>query len=105
MGSFFLNNATADFLLIIPSGNLIGAKGFQVMWSSVDLVLESTEITKVHKFDLLGPEAAMCVFTLGSKLLLKELKTTTSRRQPLSLKELTKNGKLLGFKGLQGNPR
>ena len=28
MGSFFVNNATSDFLFIRPSGNPIDAKGF-----------------------------------------------------------------------------
>ncbi len=37
------------------------------MWSSGDLILDSAEITKVHKFELLGSNASMCVFTLGSK--------------------------------------
>ena len=72
MGSFFLDNATPDFLFIRPSGNPIDAKGFEEMWSSGDLVIESAQITKVHKFDLLGPDAAMCVFTLGSKFTYKE---------------------------------
>ena len=67
MGSFFIDNATSDFLFIRPSGNPIDAKGFQEKWSSGDLVIESAEITKVHKFELLGTDAAMCVFTLGSK--------------------------------------
>ena len=62
MGSFFLDNATADFLFIRPSGNPLDAKGFENMWSSGDLVLESAEITKVHKFELLGSNAAICVF-------------------------------------------
>ena len=67
MGSFFLENATPDFLFIRPSGNPIDAKGFQEMWSSGDLVLQSAEVTKVHKFELLGSDAAMCVFSIGSK--------------------------------------
>ena len=71
MGSFFLDNATADFLFIRPSGNPIDAKGFQEMWTSGDLVLEGAEITKVHKFELLASNAAMCVFTLGSKFTYK----------------------------------
>ena len=54
IGSFFLDNAKTGFLFIRPSGNPIDAKGFQDMWSSGDLVLESAEITKVHKFKLLG---------------------------------------------------
>ena len=48
MGSFFLDNATADFLFIRPSGNPLDAKGFQDIWSSGDLVLQSTEITEVQ---------------------------------------------------------
>jgi len=83
MGSFFVDNATQDFLFIRPSGNPIDAKGFKEMWSSGDLVLESAEITKVHKFDFLGPDAAICVFTLGSKFTYKgtqndDLPTITS---------------------------
>tara|TARA_Y100001968_G_scaffold264185_1_gene252981 strand:+ start:122 stop:328 length:207 start_codon:yes stop_codon:yes gene_type:complete len=66
MGSFFFNS-TSDFLFIRPSGNPIDAKCFQEMWSSGDLVLESAEITKLHKFELSGQNAAMFVFTLGSK--------------------------------------
>ena len=83
MWSFFIENATPDFLFIRPSGNPINAKGFQEMWSSGDLVLESAEITKVHKLELLGSNAAMCVFTLGSKFTYKgtqndDLPTVTS---------------------------
>ncbi len=47
MGSFFLDNATHDFLFIRPSGNPIDANGFHDMWSSGELILESAEITKV----------------------------------------------------------
>ena len=31
MASFFVNNATSDFLFIRPSGNPIDAKGFEQM--------------------------------------------------------------------------
>ena len=41
------------------------------MWSSEELVLESAEITKVHKFELVGSNAAISVFTLGSKFTYK----------------------------------
>tara|TARA_Y100001968_G_scaffold277953_1_gene273015 strand:- start:216 stop:608 length:393 start_codon:yes stop_codon:yes gene_type:complete len=83
MGSFFLDNASPDFLFIRPSGNPIDANGFLEMWSSGELILKSAEITKVHKFDLLAPDAAMCVFTLGSKFTYKgtqndDLPTVTS---------------------------
>ena len=83
MEPFFLDNGTPDFMLMRPSGNPIDAKGFQDMWSSGDLLLESAEITKVHKFELLGSNAAICVFTLGSKFTYKgtqndDLPTVTS---------------------------
>ena len=63
------------------------------MWSSEDLELQSAEITKVHKFELLGSNAAICVFTLGSKFTYKgtqndDLPTVTS-----ILKRLKKHGK------------
>ena len=53
------------------------------MCSSGDLVLESAEITTVHKFELLGSNVAMCVFTLGSEFTYKgtqndDLPTVTS---------------------------
>ena len=82
IGSFFLDNETADFLFIRPSGSSLMQK-FQEMWSSGDLVLESAEITKVYKVELLGSNAAICVFTLGSKFTYKgtqndDLPTVTS---------------------------
>ena len=40
MGSFFMNNATANFLFIRPSGNPISAKGFEKMMNSGDVVQE-----------------------------------------------------------------
>ena len=46
MGSFFLDNATPDFLFIRPSGNPIDAKGFQEMWSSGDLVLGTQKLQR-----------------------------------------------------------
>ena len=83
MGSFFVNNATKDFLLIRPSGNPISAKGFQEMMSSGEVVQEKSEITKIHKFEFLSDYVAMCVFTLGAKFTYKgtpndDLPTVTS---------------------------
>ena len=83
MGSFFVKNATSDFLLIRPSGNPISAKGFEEMMSSGDVVQEKAEITKIHKFEFLAADVAMCVFTLGAKFSYKgtpndDLPTVTS---------------------------
>ena len=71
MGSFLTSNTTPDFLFIRPSGNPIDAKGFAEMWSSGDLVLETAEITEIHKFDFYCDDVAICVFTLGSKFIYK----------------------------------
>ena len=46
MGSFFMNNATLDFLFIRPSGNPISAEGFEEMMNSGDVVQEKAEIKK-----------------------------------------------------------
>ena len=83
MGSFFMKNATPDFLLIRPSGNPISAKGFEEMMLSGDVVQEKAEITKIHRFEFLSSNVAMCIFTLGAKFTYKgtpndDLPTVTS---------------------------
>ena len=83
MDSFFVNNATPDFLLIRPSGNPLSAKGFEKMMNSGDIVQEKAEITKIHRFEFLSDNVAMCIFTLGSKFSYKgtpndDLPTVTS---------------------------
>ena len=83
MGSFFVNHATSDFLFIRPSGNPISAKGFEEMMKSGDVVQEKAEITKIHRFEFLSTDVAMCVFTLGAKFTYKgilndDLPTVTS---------------------------
>ena len=72
-----------DFLFTRPSGNPKGENGLHDMGSSGDLELQSAEITKAHKFELLGLNSAKCVFTLGSKFTYKgtqndDLPTVTS---------------------------
>ena len=82
MASFFVNNATSDFLFIRPSGNPIDAKGFKQMLTG-DVVQEKAEITKIHRFEFLSENIVMCIFTLGSKFTYKgtpndDLPTVTS---------------------------
>lgn len=83
MGSFFVNNATPDFLFIRPSGNPITAKGFEEMMNSGDVVQEKAEITKIHRFEFLSKDVVMCIFTLAAKFSYKgnpndDLPTVTS---------------------------
>ena len=70
MASFFVDNATPDFLFIRPSGNPIDAKGFEQMITG-DIVQEKAEITKIHRFEFLNENIVMCIFTLGSKFTYK----------------------------------
>ena len=82
MASFFVNNATSDFLFIRPSGNPINADGFEKMISG-DVVQEKAEITKIHRLEFLSDNVSLCIFTLGSKFTYKgtpnnDLPTITS---------------------------
>ena len=70
MASFFVDNATPDFLFIRPSGNPIDAKGFEQMITS-DIVQEKAEITKIHRLEFLSENIVLCIFTLGSKFTYK----------------------------------
>ena len=61
----------------------INAKGFEEMMNSGDIVQEKAEITKIHRFEFLSDNIAMCIFTLGSKFSYKgtpndDLPTVTS---------------------------
>ena len=49
--SFFVKNATPDFLFIRPSGNTLDTEEFKQMISS-DIVQEKAEMTKIHRFEL-----------------------------------------------------
>tara|TARA_A100001035_G_scaffold110099_1_gene86271 strand:- start:2221 stop:2616 length:396 start_codon:yes stop_codon:yes gene_type:complete len=82
MASFFVNNATPDFLFIRPSGNPIDAESFKKMISG-DVVQEKAEITKIHRLEFLSGNIVLCIFTLGSKFIYKgvpndDLPTVTS---------------------------
>ena len=82
MASFFVNNATPDFLFIRPSGNPINAEGFEQMITD-DIVQEKAEITKIHRLEVLSENIIMCIFTLGAKFTYKgipndDLPTVTS---------------------------
>ena len=70
MASFFVDNATPDFLFIRPSGNPIDAKGFEQMITD-EIVQEKAEISKIHRFEFLSENIVMGIFTLGSSLLME----------------------------------
>ena len=49
--TFLPANTTNDFLAIRPSGNPITAKGLAAMYDSDDLVIELSELVKIHRLE------------------------------------------------------
>ena len=76
-GEFLINNATKDFLFIRPSGNPIDASGFIKMRTSGDLSCDGyTDVKKIRKLEFLSDEVAMCIFTLRSSFVYKDVQNT-----------------------------
>jgi len=68
--SFLIPNATDDFLAVRSSVNQISALGAVGMFDSKELVAESSELIKTHKFEIYG-EIAYAVFTLNEIFIYK----------------------------------
>ena len=49
--SFLLLNVTDDFLAVRPSGNPITAEGLIGMYNNADLVVELSELVKIHRLE------------------------------------------------------
>ena len=75
-GEFLLNNATKDFLFIRPSGNPIDVMGFIEMSTSGDVSDGYCDIQSIRKLDFFSPNAAMCVFTLRSSFVYKDIQNS-----------------------------
>ena len=76
-GEFLLENSTKDFLFIRPSGNPIDASGFIKMRTSGDLSFDGyTDVKKIHKLEFLSDNVALCVFTLRSSFVYKDVQNT-----------------------------
>ena len=72
-GDFFLNNATKDFLFIRPSGNPIDASGFIKMRTSGDVSDGYCDVERIRKLEFLSDKVAMCIFTLRSSFVYKDI--------------------------------
>ena len=76
-GYFFIDNATKDFLFIRPSGNPIDASGFIKMRESGDLSHDGyCEVKKIHKIEFLSFDVVMCVFTLRTSFVYKNIQNS-----------------------------
>ena len=94
-GEFLLNNATKDFLFIRPSGNPIDASGFIKMRTSGDLSCDGyTDVKKIHKLEFLSDNVAMCVFTLRSSFVYKDVQNTDLATLTAIIKKINNQWKL-----------
>ena len=93
-GEFLLNNATKDFLFIRPSGNPIDALGFIEMRTSGDLSRDGyTDIQKIRKLEFFSDDAAMCVFTLRSSFVYRDVQNTDLATVTAILKKINNQWK------------
>ena len=94
-GEFLLENSTKDFLFIRPSGNPIDASGFIEMRTSGDLSCDGyTDIKKIRKLEFLSDDVAMCVFTLRSSFVYKDIQNSDLATVTAILKKINNQWKL-----------
>ena len=94
-GEFLLDNATKDFLFIRPSGNPIDASGFIKMRTSGDLSCDGyTDVKKIRKLEFLSDEVAMCIFTLRSSFVYKDIQNSDLATVTAILKKINNQWKL-----------
>ncbi len=93
-GEFLIENGTKDFIFIRPSGNPINASGFLEMRTSGNLEGGYTDIKKIHKLEFLSDKVAMCVFTLRSSFVYKNIQNSDLATVTAILKELNNEWKI-----------
>ena len=94
-GEFLLNNSTKDFLFIRPSGNPIDASGFIEMRTSGDLSCDGyTDVKKIRKLEFLSDEVAMCIFTLRTSFVYKDIQNSDLATVTAILKKINNQWKL-----------
>ena len=103
-GEFLLNNSTKDFLFIRPSGNPIDASGFMKMVTSGDLSCDGyTDVKKIHKLEFLSDDVAMCVFTLRTSFVYKDIQNSDLATVTTIIKKINNQWKLSWMQRSSGN--
>ena len=94
-GEFLAENSTKDFLFIRPSGNPIDALGFIKMKTSGELSCDGyTDVKKICKLEFLSDDVAMCVFTLRSSFVYKDIQNSDLATVTAILKKINNQWKL-----------
>ncbi len=103
-GEFLLNNSTKDFLFIRSSGNPIDASGFMKMVTSGDLSCDGyTDVKKIHKLEFLSDDVAMCVFTLRTSFVYKDIQNSDLATVTTIIKKINNHWKLSWMQRSSGN--
>ena len=68
--SFLLSNVTEGFLAIRPSGNPITAEGLVGMYDNADLIVELSELVKIHRLEV-DSDWGFAAFTLKEDFIYK----------------------------------
>ena len=103
-GDFFIDNATKDFLFIRPSGNPIDASGFIKMRTSGDLSHDGyCEVNKIHKIEFLSFDVVMCVFTLRTSFVYKNIQSSDLATVTAIIKRINNKWKFSWMHRSSGN--
>ena len=103
-GEFLLDNATKDFLFIRPSGNPIDALGFIKMKTSGELSCDGyTDIKKIRKLEFFSDDVAMCVFTLRTSFVYKDIQNSDLATVTAILKKINNQWKFSWMHRSSGN--
>ena len=103
-GEFLLDNATKDFLFIRPSGNPIDASGFIKMRTSGDLSCDGyTDVKKIHKLEFLSDDVVMCIFTLRTSFVYKDIQNSDLATVSTIIKKINNKWKFSWMHRSSGN--
>ena len=99
--TFLPDNATSDFLVIRPSGNPITAEGLAGMYDNADLVIELSELIKIHRLEA-NSDWGFAAFTLKEAFSYKGEQNNDLSTYTLIFKKIVSTWKISWMQRSQG---
>ncbi len=99
--TFLTANVTDDFLAIRPSGNPITAEGLVGMYDNADLVIEVSELVKIHRLQA-NSDWGFAAFTLKEVFRYKGEQNNDLSTYTLILKKIDGSWKISWMQRSQG---
>ena len=99
--TFLPANTTKDFLAIRPSGNPISAEDLAGMYDNADLVIEHSELVKIHRLEVY-PDWSFAAFTLKEAFSYKGEGNNDLSTYSLIFKKIDGNWKISWMQRSQG---